>query len=231
MTEKQWLACTDPRPMLVFLREKASDRKRRLFAVACCRSIWGMLPDERTRNAVILSEQFADGLATKEELEAVWKETWDIVDAWDNAAREAEAEGTAHMVWAKDMAARAAAFAVDADFPELAAVAGEAGILANQIKKGRQAAEDEEQDVLLLLVRDIFGNPFRLITLNTYWLTPKVVALAQAIYDDRAFDRLPILADTLEDAGCNQADILGHLRGPGPHVRGCWAVDLLLGKS
>ncbi|HZY89356.1 MAG TPA: hypothetical protein VFE78_31325 [Gemmataceae bacterium] len=55
--------------------------------------------------------------------------------------------------------------------------------------------------------------------------------LAQAIYNERAFDLLPVLADALEDAGCTDADILGHLRGPGPHVRGCWAVDLVLGKE
>jgi hypothetical protein len=55
--------------------------------------------------------------------------------------------------------------------------------------------------------------------------------MAQAIYNERGFDRLPILGDALEDAGCTDRDILDHCRGPGPHVRGCWAVDLLLGKG
>ena len=70
-----------------------------------------------------------------------------------------------------------------------------------------------------------------------YWLsngaqpTEAVAALARGVYDDRAFDRLPVLADALDDAGCANADLLAHLRGPGPHVRGCWAVDLLLGKG
>jgi hypothetical protein len=85
-----------------------------------------------------------------------------------------------------------------------------------------------------MLLRDIIGNPFRLVTVHADWLTwnhRMIANLAQAIYDDRAFDRLPILADALEDAGCGDADILGHLRGPGPHVRGCWVVDLLLGKE
>jgi len=63
------------------------------------------------------------------------------------------------------------------------------------------------------------------------WLTPTVASLARGIYTDRAFDRLPILADALQDAGCDSADILGHCRGPGPHVRGCWVVDLVLGKG
>jgi hypothetical protein len=81
------------------------------------------------------------------------------------------------------------------------------------------------------LIRDIFGNPFRPVTADPSWLTSTVAALARGIYADRAFDRLPILADALQDAGCDHADILDHCRGHGPHVRGCWVVDLLLGKE
>jgi hypothetical protein len=85
------------------------------------------------------------------------------------------------------------------------------------------------------LLRDVFGNPFRpLPQVNPAWLAweggtvPKV---AQATYDERAFDRLPVLADALEDAGCTDADILGHCRISGDHVRGCWVVDLVLEKG
>ena len=81
------------------------------------------------------------------------------------------------------------------------------------------------------LLRDIFGNPFRPVAVDPEWLTSTVVALARGVYDDRAFDRLPILADALQDAGCEDADILAHCRGDGPHVRGCWVVDLMLGKT
>jgi hypothetical protein len=81
------------------------------------------------------------------------------------------------------------------------------------------------------LVRCIFGNPFRPATLDPAWRTDTVVALARGIYDDRAFDRLPILADALQDAGCDNDDILNHCRDAGPHARGCWVVDLVLGKS
>ena len=81
------------------------------------------------------------------------------------------------------------------------------------------------------LIRDIFGNPFRPVPADPRWLTPTVVALADAIYAGRMFDRLPVLADALEEAGCDNADILTHCRGDGPHVRGCWVVDLVLGKS
>ncbi len=83
----------------------------------------------------------------------------------------------------------------------------------------------------MALVRDIIGNPFHPITLDPAWLTPKVVHLAQQIYDNRAFVRLPALADALEEAGCDNPEILNHCRGPGPHVRGCWVVDAVLGKE
>lgn len=80
-------------------------------------------------------------------------------------------------------------------------------------------------------VRDIFGNPFRPVSIDLAWLTSTVVALARGINDERAFDRMPILADALEDAGCDNGDVLAHCRADGPHVRGCWAVDLSLGKT
>jgi hypothetical protein len=82
-----------------------------------------------------------------------------------------------------------------------------------------------------MLLRDIFGIPFRPVTVDPSWLTCDVVRLAQAIYHDRGFNRLPALVDTLERAGCTNADILAHCREPGPHVWGCWVVDLLLGKE
>lgn len=81
------------------------------------------------------------------------------------------------------------------------------------------------------LLRDIFGNPFRPIALDPPWRSETAVAVAAGIYEERAFDRMPILADALEDAGCDHADVLTHCRGPGPHARGCWVVDGVLGKS
>jgi hypothetical protein len=83
-------------------------------------------------------------------------------------------------------------------------------------------------------LRDIVGNPFRPTAVEPAWLTwngGMVTTLARTIYDEHAFDRLPILADALEDACCDDAAILAHCRGPGPHVRGCWVVDLLLRKE
>lgn len=86
-------------------------------------------------------------------------------------------------------------------------------------------------DVELALFRDIFGNPFRQIAFSPEWRTSTVVTLAKSMYDSRDFGPMPLLADALEDAGCEHADILDHCRGTGPHVRGCWVVDLVLGKS
>jgi hypothetical protein len=93
------------------------------------------------------------------------------------------------------------------------------------------AAKEGEQREQLRLLRDIIGNPFRPVTVDSAWLTSTVVALANGIYAERAFDRLPILADTLMDAGCDNDDVLNHCRGDDPHVRGCWVVDLLTGRS
>ena len=81
-------------------------------------------------------------------------------------------------------------------------------------------------------LHEIFGNPFRPVTIDPSWRTSTALALAKGIYDERAFDRLPILADALQDAACNNEDLLNHLRdAAAPHVRGCWALDLVLGKE
>jgi hypothetical protein len=81
------------------------------------------------------------------------------------------------------------------------------------------------------LLRDLFGNPFRPVTIDPTGLTPNVVMLARSFYHDRNFAGLPILADALEESGCTSPDLLDHLRGPGPHVLGCWALDTVLNKG
>jgi hypothetical protein len=81
------------------------------------------------------------------------------------------------------------------------------------------------------LIREIYGNPFWPVFFDSAWRTSNVVDLAQTIYDEQAFDRLPILLDALMDAGCNQEEILNHCRQPEDHVRGCWVLDLERGKE
>jgi hypothetical protein len=115
--------------------------------------------------------------------------------------------------------------------------AGLEALLPPLVEAGRHAGPAEEWGLpeqrkhLCDLIRDVIGYPCRPVALDVAWQTPVAVALAQTIYDERRFSDLPILADALEEAGCDNADILAHCRGPGPHARGCWAVDLLLGKA
>jgi hypothetical protein len=96
---------------------------------------------------------------------------------------------------------------------------------------GRPGVLPEDPRVYLpAIIRDIFGNPFRPVIADLSWLTSTVAVLARQMYESRDFSPMPILADALQDAGCDNADFLDHCRGDGPHVRGCWVVDLLLGK-
>jgi hypothetical protein len=94
-----------------------------------------------------------------------------------------------------------------------------------------QSRRVEEMRAQAALLRDIFGNPFRAVTTDTSWLTAKARKLAQPMYSRRRFQETPHLADALEEAGCTNREILDHCRGPGPHLRGCWVIDLVLGKS
>jgi len=214
MTEAEWLACTDPEPMLEFLRGKASERKMRLFACACCRRIWGVLEHPLGREAVEVAECYADRKETKNEL---------------SAASYAAALAGADYGSINGLAVLAA-LSASADEDRALDAAGIAACVAPD--------DDDERIAQCGLFRDIAGNPFRPVSLDPAWRTPTVRALAEAAYDDRILpagtldpDRLAVLADALEEAGCDNADILSHLRGPGPHVRGCWVVDLLLGKE
>ena len=204
MTEAEWLACVDPNAMLELLRCKASDRKLRFFILACCRRVLHLLTDERSRNAVMVGERYIDGHATEKELNRAYQQAQAVY------AREAWTEEP-HVEWAAVEAA--CPFLLDIDTTANCAFDSEIG------SEGTN------------LLRDIFGNPFRPVAFDPAWRTPTVASLAQAIYADRRFADLPILADALEDAGCTNSDVLEHCRTPGEHVRGCWVVDLALGKE
>ena len=255
MNEAEWNSCSDPRPILEFLRGKASGRKRRLFAVACCRHLWPLLTDPRVRDAVDTAELWADGRASPEQLashRAAARRA--LEEARLRALREADRAG---LNWSTlkfhfDHQAGALKAAVDAStlgvrFPERAAWGDMLAVIpaieleplypADGFHEGYLAGARLVQAALL---RDLFGNPFRVVSLNPVWLLRgrgrpwergPVAELAQTVYDQRAFEGLPVLADALEEAGCHDADILNHCRGPGPHVRGCWVVDAILGKS
>jgi hypothetical protein len=92
-------------------------------------------------------------------------------------------------------------------------------------------AVGRERKIQAGLFRDLVGNPFRPVILDPLWLSSAVRNLARGIYEERAFDQLLILADALEEAGCPNEDLLSHCRQPGEHIRGCWALDVVLGKE
>jgi hypothetical protein len=239
MTESEWLACTDSTPMLEFLRDKATERKWRLFAVACCRRIWHLLADEHSQDAVALAERLADGMATSGQRRSLWKQLCEFEQMpwWQMNSRSAAGWSIANPLTLREVQ-DCASLTIHAAL----AHAQETGqVVIEQVADYVPIMEPiwgPMKAVQAIFLRDIFGNPFRPISLNPAWLTPTVVGLATVAYDERGLPaseldtaRLAVLADGLEDAVCDNAELLAHCRGPGPHVRGCWAVDLLLGKS
>lgn len=226
MTEAEWLACNDPTKMLKFLRGRASERKLRLFACACCRRIWPRYWDERSRRVVEIGERFADGEVTFEELRIAGQLTWET-------AREAggglEMEDMAVIASSADVA-EADAFTAASQGSE----ACRGG--ANSDRTLEFPDEDrflEEEGPQADLLRDIFGYllPRGPVKVRLDWNNSTIPKLARIIYDSRSFSDLPILADALEEAGCIDPYVLAHCRQAGEHVRGCWVVDLILGKK
>jgi hypothetical protein len=244
VTEGQWLAAADPQPMLGFLRND-DDPRLRLFACACVRHIWHLLTDGRSRAAVEAAERDPEAevypAAVRKGAEAVMpgvrlgpRRSDYQPGEWFNLARKVAASAALAVLhqgptfgfasaphWAATTAANSAALA--ATFAARAA-----GSTANSARKAERAAQSH-------LLRDIFFNPFRPPpAVEAAWLACNggaVPRLARSIRDERAFGRLPLLADALEDAGCTDVDLLGHCRSGAEHALGCWAVELLLSKE
>jgi hypothetical protein len=230
MTEQEWLDCADPMMMVDFLGGKMSNRKMQLLACACCRRIWHLLIDERSRGAVEALERVADGLAAPSSLNST------------RALAEAAVEFTS---WAAHASSQAHLATVAVRWALTAG--GTTSALGNAVnaaacdkdpRYGREysATKKAEGKWQAVLLRDII-RPFGSLTFDSVLLTPILRAMAQTAYEERqlpagSLDRASIaaVADTLEETGCTEQAILEHLRGPGPHVRGCWAVDLLTGR-
>jgi hypothetical protein len=220
MTEADWQTTVDLWAMLMQLRRRASARKLRLFACACVRRVEHLLTNERSLRAVEASERIADGLAGGEELPELLS-GWPFVPGADRAALLTLRN---HRPWTAVLRAWQVAgqvvSAVWADAPR-----DEGG-------RARRLARDHERRRQCDLLRDVFGNPFRPVLVEPSWLrwnSGCVPRLARAIYQDRAFRDLAVLADALTEAGCTREDVLTHCRTAGDHVRGCWVVDLLAG--
>jgi hypothetical protein len=242
MTEADWNSCTDPQAMLEWLRHqrRASDRKLRLFAVGCCRRIWHLLTDPRSRRAVEVMERAADGEVDEEDLYLVVTGAETVADAAVTSSATVEQEAGVSAAFAALNATIAARKAAAYSSANACSAVYHAATAANEpapanTRKAERAAQSR-------LLRDLFGNPFRspprLYPSVLDWNDRVVVRLANAVYEGRELPsgtldpaRLAVLADAVEEAGCVDAELLGHLRGPGPHVRGCWVVDLTLGKE
>jgi hypothetical protein len=239
MDKSLWLACNDPQQMLEYLLGKASERKLRLFACACCRRIWPYLKDKQSRKIVEVSEEYADGRVPPRKLSAAWEKAddafMDIHLAGGGDVNQAPAQAVTGLGTELEVKA-AAEFAVET----FGAVAR--GNVYERIWQTpgkdhdarwaeddavRHAAEAEEERVQVALLRDVFGDPFCPVSFAPAWCTPQALAIARRAYEERRWEDLPLLADALEEAGCTDETILSHLRGPGPHVRGCWVVDLV----
>jgi hypothetical protein len=240
MTEQEWRTGNNPTPMLEFVRHTASERKLRLFAVACCRRVWGSFPDEGSRRAVEVAEQYADGATHKKALAAARSTAADVANGMGLPGSSVEGQ----RVWGAAQAARHAARptrkrpALGDDVRK----AAEFSLMAEMVGRLSRSIPSECLLPRCRLLRCIFGNPFRqpppLPSAVLAWNDGTVRRLAGAIYEDRQMAagtldpaRLAILADALLDAGSDDEDLIGHCRSEGPHYRGCWALDCLLGKE
>ncbi|WP_238602414.1 hypothetical protein [Fimbriiglobus ruber] len=225
MKESEWLSCAD-----VFdlwdsspLGNSATDRQYRLFAAACCRRIWQWMPDDRARRAVETLERFADGLCGAEERQV----TLDALVGEDEDDAVQDGPHTRAMTAAILCAGDNGCDSLRLADEVAESCAGAAAVASGIFDRSIFVAEQKHQ---CDLTRDMFCNPFRPVQFLPDWRTSSVSAIASRIYDSREFAVMPILADALEDAGCDNIDLLAHCRGTGPHVRGCWAIDLILDK-
>lgn len=223
MTEAEWqgLVYLDWR-VVDFLASRVSQRRLRLFSVAYCRLVWDQVTDGISRHAVELAERQAEGLASREKLQAAVSAAWEAVFALETSEPH-HGRGSAY-------AERAVAWLAVPDEVRASEV-------VNEIDHALLDVETSQRATTALL-RDVFGNPFRPVVLGPACQTPVVLSLSQAAYDERVLlsgelepARLAVLADALEEAGYADDTILSHLRSPGPHVRGCWALDAILGKQ
>jgi hypothetical protein len=223
MDEATWLSGADPRQMLLFLRGRVSERKMRLLICACCRRVWDLLGDDRSRRAVEVAERYADGLADGTELLGAKREA----NAAYLRARKQSGPAAFRLCGAAHLALQAVAQKPRFDPRE-----------DEFLRGAKERKEKVERTARSDLVRDLLGNPFRPLVADPSWRTPTITSLARSAHAERCLpagtletDRLAVLADALEEAGCVDTTIMTHLRWPGPHVRGCFVLDLLLGRK
>lgn len=217
MTADGWEASDDIQRMLAFVRRKTTARKKQLFACACCRLVWRYLTDPASRAAVETAERFADRMATPAALSVARRRAEAVAaDLWSGAAAFERLS-----VYARRDAATAAAEAARRDV--------DAAAVASLVIAAASATPMRTPDLAAVL-RETVGPVVPLPPFPDAWRTEQAVGIAAGV-GGHDFAGLPVLADALEEAGCDHVALLAHLRGPGPHARGCWALDAVLGKS
>jgi hypothetical protein len=227
MTEAEWAVCQETSPMLNLLRRDATDRKIRLLCLACCYRLSDVFRVSELNHALKVADQLIEGESTPTERKAARRAASAVVSM----------QPLACAAWAvQRLLKKKTVCLADDILPSLAdARRQETCLQAVQAGVPVGGAADHvwfaEQRAQCDIIRDIFGNPFRPITFDPSWLSTNVVSLARQMYDSRDFSAMPILADALQDAGCDNADVLNHCQQPGEHVRGCWLVDALLAKG
>jgi hypothetical protein len=217
MTEAEWSTHSHPDRMLESLPVTPSQRRLRLFGCAVCCRVPEVMAEVRCRKVVESSEQFADELIPESELNSCLVA---VMEASHDARMHADHEAM--------FRANCVAYVSMSPLPMHRVISAIRGAFLPQSAKGAR----RERAAQANLLRDIFGNPFRPVTFSPSWRTDTALSLARQMYDARDFSTMPILADALQDAGCDSEDILGHCRdASATHVRGCWVVDLVLGKE
>jgi hypothetical protein len=213
----EWLNATDLSPLLHAVRQLSSERKLRLFMCACARHFFPANPHPDLYRGVEMAEQMADGTASLAITESVRGLFGSLVYFGDYEARGFAGENMASATFIRHAVNPRADQAARGTSCYLSDYDADMGF--------------EKTQTGVPWFRDILGNPFHPVAFSSDWHTDTSLALARQAYESRDFTVMPILADALQDAGCDNADVLDHCRGPGPHVRGCWVVDAILGKA
>jgi hypothetical protein len=246
VTEEEWLLCNHWRPMLDHLGDRITRRQAMLYLCAGLRTIWKWLYSDSSREVVQIFERYVDGLATEDDLRYAY---WSAEAPTFGYDFESSFYGSYPQTRDSDTVKRLIRMGVfqDADIGRVETL-GEEHVrdrllnLARAVELCPNSDGALEQRLLehlqrekewpsAWLVREVFGNPFRPFEMKPEWRTADVLGLARKASDDRAYDLLPILSDAMEEAGCQNFELLTHLRGEGRHVRGCWALNSILGKS
>ena len=221
MTEAEWLTCDSPQRILDSLNLRTTTaRKLRLFACACARWVWPVMPNAECETAVESAERVADKKRAKRSLTVAYKAArrWSLDFAREHPNHPRQFQTIALADCCESSAYSAAQ-----------TTAMYAGMV---IADGGTFADTPTSRALAELARCVFGNPFRPVAFTPTWRTDTAVALARQMYDSRDFGAMPILADALQDAGCENEDVLTHCRDANQiHARGCWVCDAVLGKA